>query len=88
MDMLVMYSLESMQTMQWELSVVLFRKPLLLCQKAVSLHCMCSATQLLVRDMGLWSDDQIPGMKRIVDVVHVYGSKMGIQVFLSESLWV
>lgn len=47
---------------------------------------MCNATQLLARDMGLWSDDQIPGMKRIVDVVHVYGSKMGIQVFLSESL--
>ena len=38
--------------------------------------------------MGLWSDDQIPGMKRIVDVVHVYGSKMGVQVSflnLSES---
>ena len=33
-------------------------------------------------DVGIWSDDQIPGLKRIVNVVHAHGSKIGIQVFI------
>ncbi|RYM00238.1 NADPH dehydrogenase NamA [Sporolactobacillus sp. THM7-7] len=32
------------------------------------------------RDLGIWSDDQLPGLKRLVDLNHRYGSKMGIQL--------
>ena len=31
-------------------------------------------------DLGLWSDDHIPAYKRIVDEVHKYGAKIGIQI--------
>lgn len=32
------------------------------------------------RDLGIWEDEQIPGLKRIVDTVHNNGSKIGIQL--------
>lgn len=32
------------------------------------------------KDLGLWSDGQIPAFKRIVDEVHKYGSKIGVQI--------
>lgn len=32
------------------------------------------------KDLGLWSDEQIPAFKRIVDEVHKYGSKIGVQI--------
>nr|WP_213519391.1 NADPH dehydrogenase [Paenibacillus montaniterrae] len=32
------------------------------------------------RCLGLWSDDHIPAFKQIVDSVHRYGSKIGIQI--------
>lgn len=31
-------------------------------------------------DLGLWTDDQIPALKRIVDACHQYGAKVGIQI--------
>jgi NADPH2 dehydrogenase len=31
-------------------------------------------------DLGLWSDDQIPAFKRIIEVCQSYGTKMGIQI--------
>ncbi len=31
-------------------------------------------------DMGLWSDDHIAGLKRIVDFIHIQGSEAGIQI--------
>jgi len=31
-------------------------------------------------DLGLWSDEQIPAYKRIVNEVHKYGAKIGIQI--------
>ncbi|AOZ90846.1 NADH:flavin oxidoreductase/NADH oxidase [Paenibacillus crassostreae] len=31
-------------------------------------------------DLGLWSDDQIPAYQRIVNEVHKYGAKIGIQI--------
>ncbi|KAF9098171.1 hypothetical protein BGX29_007757, partial [Mortierella sp. GBA35] len=31
-------------------------------------------------DTGIWRDEQIPGLKRIVDFVHAQGSKIGIQL--------
>ncbi|KAG0370950.1 NADH:flavin oxidoreductase/NADH oxidase [Gamsiella multidivaricata] len=31
-------------------------------------------------DTGIWSDDHIPAIKRVVDFVHSQGSKMGIQL--------
>jgi len=31
-------------------------------------------------DAGLWKDEQIPAMKRVVDYVHAHGAKMGIQI--------
>ncbi|KAI1315395.1 hypothetical protein EDD11_000899 [Mortierella claussenii] len=31
-------------------------------------------------DTGIWSDDHIPAIKRVVDFVHAQGSKMGIQL--------
>ena len=30
--------------------------------------------------LGIWNDEFIPGLKRIVDIVHYYGSKIGIQL--------
>jgi len=32
------------------------------------------------RDLGLWSDDQIPAYRRIISEVHKYGAKIGIQI--------
>lgn len=32
------------------------------------------------RDLGFWSDDQIPAYQRIVSGVHKYGAKIGIQL--------
>lgn len=32
------------------------------------------------RDLGLWSDEQIPAYARIVNEVHKYGAKIGIQI--------
>ena len=32
--------------------------------------------------LGIWNDEFIPGLKRIVDIAHYYGSKIGIQVRL------
>jgi 2,4-dienoyl-CoA reductase-like NADH-dependent reductase (Old Yellow Enzyme family) len=31
-------------------------------------------------DLGLWSDEQIPALKRIVDACHTYGAKVAIQI--------
>lgn len=31
-------------------------------------------------DLGLWSDEHIPALKRIVDACHSYGAKVGIQI--------
>lgn len=31
-------------------------------------------------DLGLWSDEQIPALKRIVDACHSYGAKVSIQI--------
>jgi len=31
-------------------------------------------------DLGIWSDDHVPAFKRIVDEVHKYGAKIGIQI--------
>lgn len=31
-------------------------------------------------DLGLWSDEQVPSFKRIIDEVHKYGAKIGIQI--------
>lgn len=32
------------------------------------------------RDLGIWDDGHVPGLKRIVDNVHAQGSKIGIQL--------
>ncbi len=32
------------------------------------------------RDLGLWKDEQIEGLKRIVDACHSHGAKVGIQL--------
>lgn len=31
-------------------------------------------------DLGIWSDDQIAPLAKIVEDVHRYGSKIGIQI--------
>lgn len=31
-------------------------------------------------DLGIWSDEQIPALARIVDACHAYGAKVGIQI--------
>jgi NADH:flavin oxidoreductases, Old Yellow Enzyme family len=31
-------------------------------------------------DLGLWSDEQIPALARIVDACHQYGAKVGVQI--------
>lgn len=32
------------------------------------------------RDLGLWSDEHIPAFRRIIDEMHKYGAKVGIQI--------
>lgn len=32
------------------------------------------------QDLGIWSDEQIPGLKKLVDLNHKFGSKIGIQI--------
>lgn len=32
------------------------------------------------QDLGLWSDEQVPAFKRIIDAVHHHGAKIGIQI--------
>lgn len=32
------------------------------------------------QDLGIWSDDQIPGLRKLVELNHKYGSKIGIQI--------
>lgn len=32
------------------------------------------------RDLGIWSDEQIPAYKKLVDEIHKYGAKVGIQL--------
>lgn len=36
--------------------------------------------RITVNDLGIWSDQQIPAFQRIIDQVHVYGAKVGIQI--------
>lgn len=36
--------------------------------------------RISVHDLGIWSDDHIPGLKRLVDFGHQYGAKMAIQL--------
>ncbi|MEA3423470.1 MAG: NADPH dehydrogenase NamA [Bacillota bacterium] len=36
--------------------------------------------RISANDLGLWDDSQIEGMKRIVDEVHLYGAKIGVQL--------
>ncbi|MBN3489948.1 NADPH dehydrogenase [Acholeplasma equirhinis] len=36
--------------------------------------------RISMNDLGIWSDDQIPALKRIVDEVKPYGAKIGIQI--------
>lgn len=36
--------------------------------------------RISVNDLGIWSDDHLPGLKKIVDAVHQYGSYAGIQI--------
>jgi len=31
-------------------------------------------------DLGIWNDDQIPGLKSLVDIVHGFGTKIAIQL--------
>lgn len=36
--------------------------------------------RITVNDLGIWSDQQIPAFRRIIDQVHGYGAKIGIQI--------
>ncbi|KAG0040759.1 hypothetical protein BGZ82_009741 [Podila clonocystis] len=36
--------------------------------------------RISAQDSGIWSDDHIPGIKRVADMIHAQGSKMGIQL--------
>ncbi len=36
--------------------------------------------RITVHDLGIWDDAQIPAFRRIIDQVHSYGSKIGIQI--------
>jgi len=36
--------------------------------------------RLSPNDLGIWDDDQIKGLKKLVDLVHEFGSKAGIQL--------
>lgn len=36
--------------------------------------------RISVHDLGIWSDDHIPGLKHIVDIIHQNGAVAGIQI--------
>lgn len=36
--------------------------------------------RITARDLGLWNDRQRDGLKRIVNIVHTYGAKLGVQL--------
>ncbi|WP_425429419.1 NADPH dehydrogenase NamA [Domibacillus mangrovi] len=36
--------------------------------------------RISVKDLGIWSDDHLEGLKKIVDTVHKYDAKIGIQL--------
>lgn len=36
--------------------------------------------RISANDLGIWSDDYIPGLKKIADAVHEYGSKIALQI--------
>lgn len=36
--------------------------------------------RISVLDLGIWHDDHIPGLKTIVNAVHEFDSKIGIQI--------
>lgn len=72
-----------MQAMLKEVLVVLFKKLQLYLLKVEFLHGKFWNKNVKYSDVGIWSDDQIPGLKRIVNVVHAHGGKIGIQVFIS-----
>lgn len=36
--------------------------------------------RITARDLGLWQDGQVEGVKKIVDIVHRYGAKIGVQL--------
>lgn len=41
----------------------------------------CTVTESAAADVqGIWSDDQIPGFKRIVDYIHSQRGVIGIQI--------
>ena len=58
----------------------IIQEPLLSFQRDAFVTCSLYCLKIIHRDLGIWKDDFIPGLKRIVDVVHVYGAKIGIQV--------
>ncbi|KAG0341531.1 hypothetical protein BG004_006002 [Podila humilis] len=38
-------------------------------------------------DLGIWKDEQIPGLKRVVDFVHAHNGKIGIQLAHAGRKW-
>ncbi|MBN3524635.1 NADPH dehydrogenase NamA [Paenibacillus apiarius] len=36
--------------------------------------------RISAQDLGIWSDEHIDGLRRLTDMVHVHGSKIGIQL--------
>lgn len=41
---------------------------------------ICPEGRISSRDLGLWNDDQIEGMKQLVDAVHANGAKVAVQL--------
>ena len=36
--------------------------------------------RITINDLGIWSDAHLPGLKKIVDIIHLNGAKAGIQI--------
>lgn len=58
----------------------LYKKQLLLYLRDVFPLGIVFIAGLRYRDLGIWKDEQIPGLKRIVDIVHLHDTKIGIQL--------
>ncbi|MFV0299505.1 MAG: NADH:flavin oxidoreductase/NADH oxidase [Paracoccus sp. (in: a-proteobacteria)] len=54
---------------------------------------ICSDSRVGIADLGIWSDDHVPGLARIADFAHSQGAAFGIQLAhagrkaFSEPLW-
>ena len=75
-----MNPLDTMPIMRIVDSEASFKKPPPLSLRDAFLPSIVWILLLMGSDLGIWSDDQIPGLHRIVNICHAHNVKIGIQL--------